>query len=188
MLLSKQESIEKFRQIERDVAAWLMRRGCRILPVYDYSGLGENKAPKLQAFSAQDSLITPDLLVARRGLLQWCEVKWKDHAEHTILTNEYETGIGQYLFAQYRLVKHVSGARVFIVFAHRQENVITCNELDDLSSIGARAYNEDKMDRGGMWFWPLRKLHVLAKYDDVIKESALFPRIARQLSLVRGEP
>ena len=73
-----EQAVARARVIEQAVAAWLMRRRCQILPVYDYSGLGKGKAPKLAG--ASRSLVTPDLLVAREGMTTWVEVKWKTSA------------------------------------------------------------------------------------------------------------
>lgn len=160
------------RTIEMAVAAWLMSRGARILPVYDYSGLGDGKAPKLTAFSATESLVTPDLLVARRGVLSWCEVKWKSHAFRFRRTNEDETGIDLRLWRQYRAVRSVTGARVFLVFAHEHENVVTCDELGRLEALSPR---ESRTGLGGhppMINWPLRLLHPLAEYREIIHARA----------------
>jgi hypothetical protein len=159
------------RTVEIAVATWLKARGARILPVYDYSGLGSGKAPKLEAFSASDSLVTPDLLVARRGSLSWCEVKWKTSANLFKNTNEFETGIDLRLWRQYRHVKHETGARVFIVFAHEAEGYLTCDELDVLDAMPSkRVYQGDRFAH--MVNWPLRHLHRLAEYRDVIVERA----------------
>jgi len=168
-------AVARARVIEIAVATWLMERGCLILPVYDYSGLGENKAPKLQAFSATDSLVTPDLLVARSGLLSWCEVKWKSGVIHYRKTNERETGIDLRLWHQYQKVKAVTGAKVFLLFAHSnpEDSVITCDELAVLDALPQK--RESARGRGGhppMINWPIRLLHRMASYDDVIREAA----------------
>lgn len=169
---SFEEQLARARVIERAFAAWLMQRGARILPVYDYSGLGDGKAPKLQAFSASDSLVTPDLLVARKGALVWCEVKWKARADWTKITGEFDTGISRRLWRQYQHVRAVTGARVFLVFAHEAEDVVTCDEIGALEALGPRIYTGEKMGRGGMVFWPLRRLHPLASYRSVFVEAA----------------
>jgi hypothetical protein len=159
------------RTIEIAVATWLKARGARILPVYDYSGLGSNKAPKLEAFSACDSLVTPDLLVARRGSISWCEVKWKARANHFRQNNEFETGIDLRLWRQYRHVRHETGARVFLVFAHEAEGFLTCDDIDVLDAMPSkRVYQGDKFAH--MVNWPLRHLHRLAEYEHVVGARA----------------
>lgn len=171
MRTSFDEAVAKARVIERAVAQWLMAHGARILPVYDYSGLGENKAPRLEAFSASDSLVTPDLLVARSGRMQWCEVKWKERAFEFMKTNEYETGIDLRLWKQYQRVKTVTGCRVFLVFAHKQENIVTCDEIGAMDSLpGKRVYMGSQYK--SMINWPLRHLHQLTEYARIIPSEA----------------
>ena len=155
------------RAIERAVARWLQARGSLILPVYDYSGLGEGKAPKLEAFTVADSLVTPDLLVARRGVLVWVEVKYKHHADLTRKTGLLETGISLRLWREYHRVREVSGTRVFLAFAHESEDVLTCDEIETLCSLSPREYDGPKMGRGGMVFWPLSRLHRIASFAEV---------------------
>lgn len=174
-----QASLAKARKIERAVAAWLMSKGARILPVYDYSGLGEGKAPKLQAFSASDSLVTPDLLVARRGCMSWCEVKWKTSAFHFRKTNEFETGIDLRLWNQYQRVKKITGCRVFLVFVHEAEDTVTCDEIGLLDSLPnkrvsswGRPSEDTNRSHPPMVNWPLRVLHPLATYRQVVPSEA----------------
>lgn len=167
-----EQALAHGREIEKSVAVWLMARGCRILPVYDYSGLGDGKAPKLEAFSASESIVTPDLLVARNGKLHWCEVKWKSEATFTRINQTWETGISLRLWEQYRLVKRHTGARVWLVFAQEAEGYLTCDEIGALEAMPPRIYPGAKMGRGGMVFWPLASLTHLAAYSAVIPTAA----------------
>ena len=168
-----ESALVRARKIEQAVATWLMARGSSILPVYDYSGLGANKAPKLQAFSASESLVTPDLLVARRGVTCWLEVKWKSHAFHFRKRNEFETGIDLRLFRQYQRVREITGCKVWIVFAHRDENVVTCNEIGELDAMPSKRVSQWGSDgHPPMINWPLRHLHRLAEYAQIIPEAA----------------
>ena len=168
------ENVAKGRVIERALARWLMSRGARILPVYDYSGLGENKAPKLEAFSATDSLVTPDLLVARKGRMQWCEVKWKESAFLFRKTNERETGINLRLWSQYLRVKQVTGCQVFLVFAHKRRISSRATRSDRFPMLTRQAmYRGDAY--APMINWPLRLLRPLAPYSDVVPATESVP-------------
>lgn len=166
-----EEDLARARVVERAFASWLMQRGSRILPVYDYSGLGSGKAPKLEAYAASDSLVTPDLLVARSGSLVWCEVKWKASANLFRRTNEFETGIDLRLWKQYQRVRRETGARVFLVFAQMSEGIVTCDDIDALDALPSkRVYDGPAYD--SMVNWPLRHLHRLANYAEVVREAA----------------
>ena len=167
------------RRAERAVARWIMGKGGLILPVYDYSGADEKKAPKLEAFSTTDSLVTPDLLVARKGLLSWVEVKWKQRADEYRKAKSIDTGISRRLWSQHQHVRTATGAKVWICFAHQQENVLTCDEIETLQQLqypgqkepGPRLYAGPHMGYYGMVFWPLAKLRPIAKYTELPFEA-----------------
>lgn len=165
-------AVAESRKVERAVAAWLMKRnGCSVLPVYDYSGLSQDKAPKLQAFSSADSLVCPDLLVARRGLLTWVEVKWKTACIHWRKTSQDQTGIDRRLFDQYVRVAAVTGARVFLMFCHREPDVVTCDDLASLAVAKGRRDSVRSSTMPAMISWPIDSLHRVAKFSDIHTEA-----------------
>jgi hypothetical protein len=151
---------------ETPVAEWFKRHGAKVLPVYQYNGDG---APKLEAFSSADSEVLPDLLLARRGILEFVEVKLKARASETyVRSGQKETGISQRLFEHYMRVRKSSGARVYISFVQEEEGIVTCDDIDNLKSHqNMRRYDGDKMDLGGMLFWPLYELTQIATLEDV---------------------
>lgn len=171
-------SVEFYRRYEKAVAAWLMRRGWFIFPVYDFSGLGENKAPKLQAASPTQSLVTPDLFVSRGGTSKWVEVKWKTHAEPGIIrsmarkcqpNDALETGVSLRLWRHYEQVQSVSGCEVWITFVHEREREMRGAKLDELRK-SLRIYDGQKMGRHGMAFFAWDDLVRLAPLDAVLAE------------------
>ncbi len=151
---------------ERAVARWLQTKGWRVLPVYDFSGKGDDKAPKLAAFSAEDSLVTPDLLIARRGLARWVEVKFKTAASYTFITGTRDTGISLRLWGQYGSVGRESGLGVFLCFAHETEDSVTLNSYRELMDMSPRLSRGP--DRGGSVLWPLAKLRRIASYREIV--------------------
>ena len=160
------------RAVEIAVAAWLMDRGHLVLPVYDYSGAGDDKAPRLHAFSCEDSLVLPDLLVCRAGLSQWVEVKYKTAGSATAIRgNQIQTGISLRLYQQYDRVARESGFDVWMCFAHRTENLITLNSLKELRNlpVSGPPRKSSGPDRGGSVFWPLEELRVVASFGEVVR-------------------
>lgn len=155
------------REIEKCVSRWLMKRGESILPVYDYSGLAEDKAPKLTNLHSSDSLVLPDLLGFRMGRGMWFEVKFKDSANFTRITGRLETGISKRLWDQYWRVAAISGLPVWLIFAHKKENEIRAGSLGMLQHK-CRFYEGGKMGRCGMVFFPYDSLILLSKYSDVV--------------------
>jgi hypothetical protein len=160
-----EQAVARARVIEQAVAAWLMRRRCQILPVYDYSGLGKGKAPKLAG--ASRSLVTPDLLVAREGMTTWVEVKWKTSATLHKTSGSVDTGIERRLWDHYSEVERVTGIPVWIVFVHQTEREIRGEPISTLKScarfgVGAGA---------GMVYFPVAKIRQLASFQDVMREG-----------------
>jgi hypothetical protein len=163
------KNLEIARVEEKRVASWLMKRGWRILPVYDFSGLQEDKAPKLQAYSASDSLVLPDLLCARAGVTKWVEVKWKTDASMTTITRRLETGISLRLWRNYIAASDVSGIEVWIAFVHKNQHHLTLNSLSELKAKNGLRVSPKGPDMGGSVFWPLEELREVSKWppDDL---------------------
>lgn len=168
---SFEEQLERGREIEKAVAKWLMNRGQRVLPVYDYSGLAEGKAPKFTAAIQSESLVLPDLLAAKAGKSTWFEVKFKERADFTKITNRLETGISRRLFEQYQRVEVESGCPVWLIFAHKREDELRGDALQRLAAT-ARFYDGGRMGRGGMVFFDYRALKFLARFSEVVNGLA----------------
>lgn len=164
---SFEERIAQGREIEKAVAAWLMARGTKILPVYDYSGLADGKAPKFTAAKISESLVVPDLLGAKSGHCIWFEVKYKHHADFTRKTQQFETGISYRLWMHYQQVEQESGIPVWLLFAHYKENELRGERLSSLKG-NARIYNGPKMGSSGMVFFNYRSLKRFAALTDII--------------------
>lgn len=164
-------AVERARKIERAVARAIMARGVLVLAAYDFSGLSDNKAPKLEAFSSLESLVVPDLFVARQGRSSWVEVKWKGGAFLFRKTRELETGINLRLWDQYQQVRSATGARVFLVFVHERERLTTCDEIEQLREIGPRC-SKASPSMPAMANWPLRLLTPFLPYDEIVPAEA----------------
>jgi hypothetical protein len=161
-----QLALQSAREVEKIVARWLQRRGWLVLPVYDYSGLGDGKAPKLQGDGV--SLVTPDLLAARDGSTKWFEVKHKTRADWTRITGRLETGIDLRLWNHYVRVRASTGCEVWIVFVHEHEDEIRAGEIGALDAI-KRESPRFNNGRGGV-FWAWDSLTPMAKWSDVKRE------------------
>lgn len=159
------DAVARARVIERMVSEWLQARGWLILPVYDYSGLAENKAPKL--LSKKLSLVTPDLLGARNGESRWVEVKWKSRADFTRMSQRMETGVDARLWNNYLLVQKETGIPVWIAFVHELENEIRAEHIDILARSARHGDPQRKMSRSGMVFFAWDSLRFLARLSDV---------------------
>ncbi len=151
---------ERSRLIEEAFGRWLTRRGWHVLPAYDYSGAGDNKAPKLLGATPGAALITPDLLGFAPGKKStWWEIKLKRHAVLFRQTNTVVTGCSARHWDHYREVERVTGNPVWLVFAHEEENEVRAALLPDLAATAQeRRYDGDKFGGGGMVFFPWERL------------------------------
>lgn len=155
------------RRYEKALATWFQRRfGAYVLPTYDYSGLQENKAPKLMSASA--GLVIPDLLLCRNGKTTWAECKWKTNADLHRKTGHFVTGINARHFSHYKQVKNISGCDVVIMFLHILEGEMRGDEIDALPEVH-HLYEGKMMGKGGMVFWQWDKLRRWCHLEDVMR-------------------
>jgi hypothetical protein len=138
------------REAEQRVAAWLQGRGWYIIPSYDYSGEHGDKAPKIQG--AAEGIVLPDLGIARAGQMKWAEVKAKAGPTFTVTTHTYDHGIGYRKWQHYRRVQQETGCHVWLFIVEECTQLLLAESLDKLGD--GRLYDDNKMDPGGMVFWP----------------------------------
>lgn len=151
------QEFKRGRSGERLVAGVLKRRGCFIVPSYDYSGEDGNKAPKMEGEFA--GYVIPDLDVARDGDRYWVEVKTKWTATLHRKSGTVEHGISLRHLDHYRKVQTITGAPVFLAVFEERDGIILIAKLDALGE--PRVYDGGKMGRAGMAFWPRAKFREL---------------------------
>lgn len=166
------------RVYEIAVSRWLQAaKAYHILPTYDYSGLGSGKAPRL--LCEQHGLVIPDLLGAKDGGVQWFEVKLKAKAVVHRKTWTLVTGMSLRHFQHYQQVRQLTGAHVWVLFIHDEENVVRYGEIGthlDPAHPNTRwshTWEKDTMDRGGTIFFRFNDLPVVMPKTelDKFKES-----------------
>jgi hypothetical protein len=156
-------SVAEARKYEEALSTWLQRQyGYYVLPTYDYSGLGDSKAPKL--YKCESGLVIPDLFACRGGSSLWMECKWKTRADWHRKTQRLATGISKRHFEHYIKVEEVSGVKVYIAFLHVEEDEIRIAPLSKLKDSINHEYDGKKMGRAGMVFW---------RYDALILKGRL---------------
>jgi len=148
-----QVRLDAAREWEKRMAALLRERGWYVLPTYDFSGKGDDKAPKLMAPVGCESLVLPDLQCFGEDGQRWVEVKYKTRADYNRKHGYTVTGISRRLWRHYRSVAEVSRADVFVAFLHDEEAEIRGDSLANLSSYVSHEYDGSKMGRDGMVFW-----------------------------------
>lgn len=124
------------RAAEQMVSGWLQEQhGEYVIPSYDYSGEDGNKAPRLQGLLR--GYAVPDLDVSRDGRRRWVEVKSKGGANvrrdrYWGKPNVPEHGIDYCNYLDYREVKRITGAPVWIAIYEEDTGILLGQEIDVL--------------------------------------------------------
>lgn len=155
---SFEAQLERARLHEIRVAELAREHRYYVVPSYDYSGKGDDKAPKMAAPAGEQDLVLPDLQCFRSGEFRWLEVKFKTRASWRERGGYLTTGMNLRLYEDYIRVERVSGGKVFVLFLHEKEREARGDALARLQEYESHRYSGPKMGRGGMVFWPYEKL------------------------------
>ena len=145
------EEWQKGHSGEKMIADLLRERGWYVIPSYDYTGEDDNKAPRLQGL--RESLVIPDLDIAKDGVRRWAEVKTKEEVNWTVITQRFEHGIPLRHYQHYLKVQSITGCEVWLFIYEVKTGDVLYAKIDALSRV-KREYNGNKMSRGGMVFFP----------------------------------
>jgi hypothetical protein len=139
------------RAAELRVAAKLQSFGWFILPASDFTGALRDRAPKITG--TQEGIVMPDLLVAKRGLAMWAEVKskWKPCFYRQTGINYH--GVGRRLWRHYHRCQDETGMNVWLFIVEEKTQVLLFQGINELAKW-VSPYEGDKVDPGGMVFWP----------------------------------
>lgn len=129
----------------------LQRDGYYVIPSFDYCGENGDQAPSAQALA--DKVILPDLDIAKDGKRLWAEVKTKEHADFTRITQQWEHGIPLRHWEAYRKIQDETGAKVWLYICEINSGWVLRAPIDNLC-LEIRIYRGDKMNKGGMAFFP----------------------------------
>ncbi len=147
---------------EQVVALMLKKKGWFVVPVHELTGEAKDKAPAMEGH--RNRIVLPDLDVCRDGMRRWVEVKTKDKADYTRITKRLEHGIAQRLYEQYIEVQRLSGCEVWLAVYEETTGEVIARSLNKLEPY-KRLDNGDKMERGGMIFFPRDQFHPLGQVE-----------------------
>ncbi|MFA5706675.1 MAG: hypothetical protein WDA41_10010 [Candidatus Neomarinimicrobiota bacterium] len=98
---------------ERVVAARLLRRGCSVLPLYQFDA---DRAPSV--LSGDQRIVLPDLLCWPTGGGEQFFVEVKLKHQWVRWNGRRETGFSARLLPHYQAVQTVTGSSVYVAFVH----------------------------------------------------------------------
>jgi hypothetical protein len=159
------------RVIELAISHWLQSRGWFVIPSYDYAGDERNKPPRLKGLEKQYAI--PDLDVAKSGRRLWVEVKTRARPTFNKYSRDQrlEHGFGRLMWLSYLQVRKITGTEVWVFVLEERDFCIIGNTLTKLGD--PRLYLGDKMDPGGMAFFPRDRFRLLGVLNgNVIRRSA----------------
>lgn len=172
--MSFEQQLEVGKVGESLVAKWLMRRGHSVLPVYEIAD-NQYKGPAL--FTADGSIISPDMLVFNKGNVFWVEAKYKSAFTWHRKTERFVTGIDRNHYREYLKVSQKIGMPVWLFFLHKPGEAkdtpagmispsgLFGGDIEILS--GCINHEHDGWGRHGMVYWSHESLKLIAKYEDV---------------------
>lgn len=175
-----EESLKFGQAGESDIARWLRRRGCTVLPVYEKI-MDTGKGPQL--FTSNVNLIAPDMLTYNGSKIAWVEAKHKTAFTWHRITHRWTTGVDLRHYKDYLVVSEESPWPVWMLFLHRggiakdtppnkQESPsgLFGNEIGVLRD--QESHRSENWGRTGMVYWALVEdggpLIKLASLDDVL--------------------
>jgi hypothetical protein len=152
---------------EKLIARLLRESGWYVLPSYDYNG-EDDKAPRLQG--ARIGFVIPDLDIAKSGNRRWAEVKTKESADFTRITQRLEHGMPLRHYRDYLRVQEITGCEVWLFIYEMATGDVLYAKLDDLAKVG-REYHGNKMSPGGMVFFPRDAFELWMNVKERIKAA-----------------
>lgn len=158
---------------ESAIARWLMRKGWSVMPVYEKTD-SEYKGPQL--YSANCSLIAPDLFIFRSESALWIEAKHKSGFTYHRNTGTWVHGIDIRHYEHYLAVQKLSRWAVWLLFLTKGQATKGTDEAGPRGLFGERldtlADNEHHRHwahgSGGMVYWAVPPLRAIANLEDVL--------------------
>lgn len=139
------------RAIEEAIKAHLKKKGWLIIPTADIVR-ADGRGPRAEG--ERETLVLPDFDVISPGEGRfWAEIKAKSGADFTMLTRRLEHGIGLFYFRQYQAIATRTQAPVSLFIYELNTGLLLRQDCAHLASQ-ARVYTGEKMDAGGMVFFP----------------------------------
>ena len=153
---------------ERLVSRYLQSAGFGVLPSYEYSGAGDNKAPRLQFIDR--GLVVPDLDCARAGSRVWLEVKTYERAVFNRSRCADVHGIHRRHHAHYLQVEAATGSPAWVLILEVETGALLAGKIAELPWFdcqcgGCRAGGRCRVPRGPQVYvdrQELRQIHAFA--------------------------
>lgn len=145
------KSFSKGYRAETILAQVLRADGYYVVILADNQERGQNGAPG--ARNGDQFITLPDFQILKRGHIAYAEIKFKSEATWTRTLQQEDHGIGLLKWKMYQRIERESGLPVYLFIYEGDSGAVLYNRLQNLAKV-ARFSDTDKMDRGGMVFFP----------------------------------
>ena len=167
----------KFGKIgESIIGSYFRNKGFIVLPIYEKE-ISEGKGPAL--YFPKEEIIATDMFVFRRNDIRWIEAKHKSVFTWHRNSETWTTGIDMHHYEQYRKIDKQTPWPVGLVFHHEggysetnppdkeSPSGIHGNSLEFLSEDENIHHTWGKYGKGGMIYWAIDKLKLMATKDQL---------------------
>jgi hypothetical protein len=163
-----QDRLQFGQKWELAVSQWLQDNKHYVLNVYEYTPVvdGVKKSPQLHITPSEQSLIAPDLQIAKDGITHWVEVKSKKQCGypfgHRGNFRYRTTGIDIPYWDNYLKTQEVTGIKVIIFFVHIEEREVRAASLQELDNHHRKFINNNS----NMVYWCYDDLQLIAEISE----------------------
>ena len=164
------KSLEYGQIAEGAIVKWLIERGNSVIPVYEKE-IDTGKGP--QVFTANESVVAPDVLVYKNGKFFFAECKRKNAFTWHRISKRWTTGIDIRHYKEYLKVSDIFETEVYLFFlqmggvakdSEKSPSGLFYNSLSFLSKDENINHVNDKWAKG-MIYWSIDKLIKIAEID-----------------------
>ena len=113
------------------VSELLKKNGWFLINNADCCGRDGSKAPRL--YGLESSYVTPDLLMSKAGWSFWLEIKTKERADFTEITQRLEHGFELRLYRDYLAVQEHTGIKTWVCIVEEDTGAILFIRLNDIA-------------------------------------------------------
>lgn len=164
------DALARGRAGEEMVFNWLKTRGWGVVPSYDYSGAGGDKAPKL--VFAKRRYAIPDGDVCRGGSRAWIEIKTYRHAPMNRRLGARVHGAKARLIADYRRVEEETATPVYLAVLEVRSGELLIARLATLEMFPCQCSSCTRGNPGGcrapqkrLLYWLRSDMKIAAHFD-----------------------
>jgi hypothetical protein len=118
---------------EMRISEWLQENNVFVLDAFKCLETESSiKSPRYKLLPQDQNIIIPDLLLAKNGISQWVEVKYKNNGLVNYKDSKTYSGFDSDKLLHYIRVQSITGIPVYVFFLHKDEMTVRASSLNKL--------------------------------------------------------